>query len=124
MANTRERILELLNTRKHMITAFINTRSFSDDAVVNERQKDKKECAMYYLEELQEVISVVSSSKENSHFSFVSDETFENCGKSAAFCTIEFDGIYFQIKRVTSMSDNDIKVNFYIYAFPISKILL
>lgn len=124
MPITREKTLTTLKKRKDSITAFINTRSFSDDAVVNERQKDKKECAMYYMEELEEVISVVDSSKEHSQFSFISDETFENCGKSAAFCTIEFDGIYFQIKRVTSILDNDIKVNFYIHAFPISKLLL
>lgn len=124
MANTRERTLEILNWRKSTITAFINSRSFDDDAVVNERQKDKKQCAMYYMEELEEVLSIVTSSNENSHFSFVSDETFENCGKHADFCTIEFDSIYFQIKHVTSITADEVTTSFYIYAFPISKVLL
>lgn len=124
MGNTSTETLETLQKRKNAITAFIRTRSFSDDAVVTQRNEDKKASAMYYLEELEEVISVVNSSKEDSQFSFVPDEIFENCGKSAAFCTIEFDGIYFQIKRVTSILEGDIKESFYIYAFPISKVLL
>lgn len=124
MANTREGTLEILNQRKGTITAFINSRSFDDDAVVNERQKEKKNYAMYYLEELEEVLSIVTSSNENSHFSFVSDETFENCGKYADFCTIEFDSVHFQIKHVTTVTGDGVTSNFYIYAFPISKVLL
>lgn len=48
-ASSKKETLEILQKRKKLITAFINNRNFSDDAVVNERQKDKKECAMYLM---------------------------------------------------------------------------
>ena len=65
MGNTSTETLETLQKRKNAITAFIRTRSLSDDAVVTQRNEDKKASAMYYLEELEEVISVVNSSKED-----------------------------------------------------------